>query len=144
MFAENTERQNRGSDDCPTMADSAVVPNVNGNVDRLSNTFNTQKKFIENSRNGKNTSSSQSVKSNCMSIVRINFENEGISDKASKIILASWRSSTKKQYATYIKRWLNFCSQRQINSLKPSLSSILDFLTDLFESGLTYSSINCD
>jgi hypothetical protein len=52
----------------------------------------------------------------------------------------------KKQYATYryIKRWLNFCSQRQINSLKPSLSSILDFLTDLFESGLTYSSINCD
>jgi hypothetical protein len=56
MFAENTERQNRGSDDCPTMADSAVVPHVNGNVDRLSNTFNTQKKFIENSRNGKNTS----------------------------------------------------------------------------------------
>jgi hypothetical protein len=48
----------------------------------------TQQKLNENSRNGKNTSSSQSVKSNCMSIVRKNFENEGISDKASKIILA--------------------------------------------------------
>jgi hypothetical protein len=78
-----------------------------------------------------------------MSIVRQNLENEGISDKASKIILSSWRSSTKKQYATYIKKWLNFYSQRHINSLKPSLSSVLDFLTDLFESGLTYSSINC-
>jgi hypothetical protein len=76
-----------------------------------------------------------------MSIVRQNLENEGISDKASKIILSSWRSSTKKQYATYIKKWLNFYSQRHINSLKPSLSSVLDFLTDLFESGLTYSSI---
>jgi hypothetical protein len=76
-----------------------------------------------------------------MSIVRKKFENEGISDKASKITLASWRSSTKKQYATYIKRWLNFCSQRQINSLKSSLSYVLDILTDLFESGLTYSSI---
>ena len=56
----------------------------------------TQQKINENSRNGKNTSSSQSVKSNCMSIVRTNLENEGISDKAFKIILASWRSSTKK------------------------------------------------
>ena len=143
MFAENTERQSRGSDDCSSMADSAAVPHFNGNIDRLSNIFNTQKQFIENSRNGKNTSSSQSVKSNCMSIVRQNLENEGISDKASKIILSSWRSSTKKQYATYIKKWLNFYSQRHINSLKPSLSSVLDFLTDLFESGLTYSSINC-
>jgi hypothetical protein len=73
-----------------------------------------------------------------MSIVRTNFENEGISDKASKIILASWRSSTKKQYATYTKRWLYFCSLT-----KTVFKFRLGLLTDLFESGLTYSYINC-
>lgn len=36
-----------------------------------------------------------------------------------------------------------FCDERQINSIQPSLSSVLDFLTDLFEQGLSYSSINC-
>jgi hypothetical protein len=44
----------------------------------------------------------------------------------------------KKQYATYTKRWLYFCSLT-----KTVFKFRLGLLTDLFESGLTYSYINC-
>ena len=44
----------------------------------------TQNKIIENSRNGKNTSPSQSVKSNCMSIVRKNWKTKEFQIKLPK------------------------------------------------------------
>ncbi|CAG2248552.1 unnamed protein product [Mytilus edulis] len=143
MSTERSERQCRGSDDCTIMADSDMVPITTRNVDRLSNNVASKEKITVHSRNGKDSSSSQSVKVSCLSAIRKNFENQGISDKASKIILASWRDSTKKQYSTYVKQWFRFCSKRKIDPLQPALNEVLDFLTVLFDKGLSYSTINC-
>ena len=55
---------------------------------------------------------------------------------------ASWRDGTKKQYSTYITKWQKFCNQRQISHIQPSVVSVLDFLTLLYQQGLTYSAIN--
>ncbi|KAL9985474.1 hypothetical protein ACROYT_G007888 [Oculina patagonica] len=65
-----------------------------------------------------------------------------ISKEAAELIMASWRDGTKKQYSTYITKWQNVCNQRQINPIQPSLGSVLDFLTALYQQGLTYSAIN--
>jgi hypothetical protein len=56
--------------------------------------------------------------------------------------MASWRSSTKKQYQSFIKRWIQYCNKRKISFLQPDLDDVLQFLTDLFETGLSYSSLN--
>ena len=48
---------------------------------------------------------------------------------AAKLIMASWRDGTKKQYSTYITKWQKFCNQRQISHIQPSVVSVLDFLT---------------
>jgi hypothetical protein len=37
---------------------------------------------------------------------------------------------------------LQFCSKKQINPFKANINNVLSFLTDLFKSGLGYSSIN--
>ena len=58
------------------------------------------------------------------------------------ILLASWRPSSKTQYATYIRKWLQFCSQRDADPYSPVVELILSFLTDLFDSGAGYSTIN--
>lgn len=143
MSTESSERQCRGSDDCTIMADSGMVSSFTRNVDRLSKNVASKEKTSVHSRNGKDSSSSQSVKVSCLSVIRKNLENQGISDKASKIILASWRDSTKKQYSTYVKQWFRFCSKRKIDPLQPALNEVLDFLTVLFDKGLSYSTINC-
>ena len=56
--------------------------------------------------------------------------------------MASWRTSTKKQYHTYINKWLDFCRQRQIDPYKPGLTVALQFLHTLYDNELSYSAIN--
>ncbi|CAH3177458.1 unnamed protein product [Porites lobata] len=77
-----------------------------------------------------------------MSPVWQSIQDRGISEAAAKLIMASWGDRTKKQYSTYLTKWQKFCNQRQISHIQPSVVSVLDFLTLLYQQGLTYSAIN--
>ena len=50
--------------------------------------------------------------------------------------------STRNQYGVHLKKWKQFCSERNIDSHDISVNNVLKFLTLLYESGLGYSSIN--
>ena len=58
------------------------------------------------------------------------------------LILASWRSSTQKQYLTYIHKWVKFCNSANLDIFTTEVTHILEFLTGLFNDGLGYSTIN--
>ena len=57
------------------------------------------------------------------------------------IIYASWRNSTKKQYATYINRWEIFCLGRNCDPFRAPVGEVLLFLAELYKSGIGYSAI---
>ena len=88
------------------------------------------------------TSLKEEIDYAAMSPVWKSIQDRGISEAAAKFIMASWRDGTKKQYSTYITKWQKFCNQRQISHIQPSVVSVLDFLTLLYQQGLTYSAIN--
>ena len=75
-------------------------------------------------------------------IIRESLEAQGISKTAGDIILQSWRQGTQKHYSSYIKRWISFCCKQQIDCVSPTISQALDFLVELYESGIGYSGIN--
>jgi hypothetical protein len=77
-----------------------------------------------------------------MSFVRRCLKDEGIPESASKYILKSWRTSTQKQYSTYLRQWEVFCDTRGINPISPPLESALEFLARLADRGLGYSVVN--
>lgn len=56
--------------------------------------------------------------------------------------MASWPSTSSRQYNTYLSRWEKFCRARNINAFNPSVETGIEFLTSLFSSGLGYSAIN--
>ena len=56
--------------------------------------------------------------------------------------MKSWRSSTKKQYDTYLKQWTDFCKQRKRTDHRFSIGLGLEFLQRLHQRGLGYSAIN--
>ena len=56
--------------------------------------------------------------------------------------LSSWRQGTQKQYNVYINKWSDFCTQRQVNSLPPTVTDILYFLHALYQQNLSYSTLN--
>ena len=77
-----------------------------------------------------------------MSVIREFYQTQGISQSATNLFLASWRGGTKKQYEMYIKKWTKFCAVRQADQFLPLVVDVLDFLTELYEKGFTYSAIN--
>ena len=77
-----------------------------------------------------------------MSFIRQHLRNPKLSTRVDNIIFSSWRPATKKQYSTYFKRWQEFTRKWTIDPLRPSVNQVLDFLAELFESGLQYSTVN--
>ncbi|VDI66622.1 Hypothetical predicted protein [Mytilus galloprovincialis] len=75
--------------------------------------------------------------------VRSSFRERGFSKETTHILMSSWKSSTKKQYQVYIRKWFKYCNKKQINCFQISVGTVLEFFTTLFKEGnLGYSSLN--
>ena len=59
-----------------------------------------------------------------------------------KLMLSSCTQSTWQQYESVLKKYVLFCNNESLDSSKPCISSILRFLTSLFESKYSYTYIN--
>lgn len=59
-------------------------------------------------------------------------DSRGFSEKATNIILQSWHQSSQKQFDGHIRKWLSFCSQRQVDPTSPSVEVAVEFLTTLY------------
>lgn len=56
-----------------------------------------------------------------------NFFKTGISEELALVIFSSWRKSLQRQYWTYIKRWLQFCDTRNIDSCNSTVNNFCVF-----------------
>ena len=74
--------------------------------------------------------------------IRQAVQAQGFLGTTADIICESWRNTTKQQYASYLKRWKQFCVARNCDTFRPTVTLLLQFLTDLFQQGLSYSAIN--
>ncbi|KAL9964636.1 hypothetical protein ACROYT_G028306 [Oculina patagonica] len=70
------------------------------------------------------------------------FQAEGIPTNVADLLIAATRTSTHKTYESSWNRWCRWCSGRQIDPLSSSINDILIFLTEVFNEGLAYRSIN--
>lgn len=69
------------------------------------------------------------------------LESRGLSEQASTLIVQSWRENTRHQYKPYIKKWELYCS-KQINPVSPTVEQGINFLAELYNTGVGYSAIN--
>ena len=70
------------------------------------------------------------------------FQAEGIPTNVADILIAATRTSTHKTYEPSWNRWCRWCSGQQIDPFSSSINDILIFLTEVFNEGLAYRSIN--
>lgn len=77
-----------------------------------------------------------------MSCVRGRLNNQGLSDAATDLIMASWRPTTQKSYNIYISKWTDYATANSISVHFPDIAHVVNFLAHLFQSGLSFSSIN--
>lgn len=70
------------------------------------------------------------------------FEAEGFSPEVTKLLISATRTSTRRTYESSWKRWSCWCSKRKINPISAPINEILIFLTDCFNSGSAYRTLN--
>ena len=87
------------------------------------------------------TPTAQSDFSTPLPLVRQHLQSQGIASSASDIIMQSWWTSTRVQYSSYIKTWLEYCRKWKFNPVSPPIASGLNFLAELYHKGLSYSAL---
>ena len=69
------------------------------------------------------------------------FKKKGFSKQTRKLLTASWRKGTQKDYASKFNKFNSWCSSREIDPYSATLTQVADFLTHLYTSGLQYRTI---
>ena len=77
-----------------------------------------------------------------MPLVRKSLADRGLSGSATSLILQSWRKGTKEQYKPFIAKWEKYCSQRQISPFSTTIEQGINFLAELYQTGIGYSAPN--
>ena len=77
----------------------------------------------------------------CMEAVNKQFKAKGFSTNTRKLLAASWRSGTQKDYKCKFRQFSSWCSQKQVDPYAASLDQCANFLSSLFDKGLKYRTI---
>ena len=143
MCSEDTDRFCKRLHDIPNVAKSKLVPQTPSHVSGCSKSPTVTTDCLTNAGDETRSSPlSQETGFDCLQIVRQSYETQGFSQKTTSIILQSWRKGTTKQYSSYIKIWTTYYRQKRIDPVSATVPHALDFLVELFETGVSYSGIN--
>ena len=74
--------------------------------------------------------------------IKQSLQAEGICADASRLFLAAWRPGTNAVYNSTWKKWHSWCLARESDSFRPALADITSFLSDYFNEGLEYRTLN--
>ena len=85
---------------------------------------------------------SATIQSNSMVSVNRSFQDKGFSEDSRKLMVASWRPGTRKDYSVKFKQFSGWCSERKIDPYTATLTNCADFLSSLFQKGLKYRTIS--
>ncbi|XP_049882818.1 uncharacterized protein LOC126378473 isoform X1 [Pectinophora gossypiella] len=78
----------------------------------------------------------------CRDLVRESLLRRNVPPQAINIMLSSLSDNSIKQYDTYLKKWHLFCNSNDNCVFELSVPKIISFLTQLFENGAQYNTIN--
>lgn len=69
-----------------------------------------------------------------VSIIREGLDKYNLAQRAKDVLTASWREGTSKQYQTYLNRWQQYFSEKNIEVLQPGVDNGIEFLVSLYKS----------
>ena len=120
-----------------------LVPKADDNADSLATGSSSVKDFADTgSQPQADSPALQVTQSSSRAFIRGTQPFKGVSESVMEIILKSWRDSTLKQYWSYLKRWIEFCGERETDPVCTNVNSALIFLRKLYDDGISYSGLN--
>ncbi len=142
MFSEDSSRNGHSHNDCSHVDNTTLVYRCAEPADRLPACLPGDRWCSIQSSSTRSSPTEPQALSRGMQTVRSLFLNNSVPSDIPEIIMSLWKPGTQKQYNVYIHKWVEFCTQRQVNSLSPSVTDILRFLHTLYQQDLSYSTLN--
>lgn len=127
--------------DSAKLAETALVPSSVADVScQTSDTaFNTRSSVT---REGQNMSPQpRDSRSDCMATINKRLATEGFSENSRKLLTASWRKGTQRDYRSKFRSFCSWCSEQQIDPYTASLKDCVNFLTYKYHKGAAYRTI---
>ena len=113
------------------LANANLVPQIHVPADHTANDAVSFQRIARNVRETSgNSSISKEIEPDGGAFVREQKITSNLSNKATEIIIASWRPGTLKQYNVYVKKFRDFCRRRGLDSSKTSYCDGIEFLTE--------------
>lgn len=79
----------------------------------------------------------------CRQVIGEAFTRIGVPVESLNILISSLSKSSLRQYDCGLKTWWLFCAVKKFDPFNCSEKEVLLFLTEEFERGASYSSLNC-
>lgn len=127
--------------DSPTLAKETMVSQPSEISSRLSKSSTSQGGSTTPAKHTNLSPKSSSVQINCMDVIDRKFKEKGFSKETRKLLRASWRKGTQKDYSVKFRKFSSWCSGREIDPYCATLTDVAEFLTFLFSKGLQYRTI---
>ena len=108
-------------------------PMILRNIIKTPVTFSSQ--HLQLTRDKQQTSTVPKPKASSIPFIEQHIRTQDIPESAKEIILASWRITTKNRYNTKYRKWQEFCSERNINSIQPTVNGVISFFSLLYHRG---------
>ena len=98
--------------------------------------------LIKSSGSNSSACRKRDIKANGLESLRGGLLTEGISARATELIIKASKGGTSSNYESSWGKWVCWCSEQQVDPFACDLKFVLDFLAFLFEKNYEYSSIN--
>ena len=143
-FEQIPERESTYDDPCnSSLAITTVVPRSNENIHTTTNFIDLEERSLKKPT-GRYSSPcpKQNFKISGMDGLRARLQKEEISREPSNLIIKSRRSSSNSNYESAWGKWAGWGAERKIDPFCSNIHQILEFLSQLFQNGLQYRTIN--
>ena len=143
MPTESNPRGRNNNSSMPSLANTAMVcPTPPTGSSHPCSPSNDRRSLNRTTGSGTPTGEQQNPFASRLEGIRQGLLAKGLSGQASNIVLAAQRTSTQNQYKSCWSKWVGWCDKQQINPIQPSIPKVVDFLSELFQAGLQYSTLN--
>ena len=140
---EDKPRRSNNVDCLPGVASTGLVPPPSTVANKRSSiASNSQQPTVRPIGEETSPDRQQLLAPSRMESLRDHLSSEGISKEATDILLSAQHRSTNAQYKSCWAKWCCWCRQQQVDNFRPAVSDLVHFLTELFEQGKQYSTIN--
>ena len=136
------ERSNNIISDSSLVANTRLVSNNSSTECKESNITARSKKYSNQSQRPSSSSYNAGIpKVSGMACLRTSLQAELISEKAAILISSARREGTNAHYESAWRKYASWCGQRNVDPTRCVLKWVLDFLAELFDSGLEFNTI---